>query len=68
MKDLIRRKRDQGALSREDIARWIRGVTDGSIPDYESAALLMAVTIRGMDKDATVALTDAMLHSGRIMG
>ena len=68
MKDLIRRKRDRGALSREDIARWIRGVTDGSIPDYESAALLMAITIRGMDKDETVALTDSMLHSGRILG
>src|SRR6185503_19886642 len=47
--------------------RWIRGVTDGSIPDYESAALLMAVTIRGMDKEETVALTDAMLHSGRVL-
>ena len=68
MKDLIRVKRDGGALSREEIARWIRGVTDGSIPDYESAALLMAVTIRGMQKEETVALTDAMLHSGRILG
>ena len=60
-------KRDGGALSRDAIAGWIRGVTDGSIPDYESAALLMAVTIRGMDPEETAALTDAMLHSGRIM-
>ncbi len=68
MKDLIRVKRDGGALSREAIGRWIRGVTDGSIPDYESTALLMAITIRGMDRAETVALTDAMLHSGRILG
>ncbi len=68
MKDLIRVKRDGGALSREAIGRWIRGVTDGSIPDYESTALLMAITIRGMDREETVALTDAMLHSGRIIG
>jgi len=68
LKDLIRLKRDGGALSRDQIARWITGVTDGSIPDYESAALLMAVTIRGMEREETVALTDAMLHSGRILG
>lgn len=68
MKDLIRLKRDGGALSRDQITRWITGVTDGSIPDYESAALLMAVTIRGMGPEETVALTDAMLHSGRILG
>jgi pyrimidine-nucleoside phosphorylase len=67
VRDLIREKRDGGALSRESIGLWIRGVADGSIPDYESAALLMAITIRGMDKDETAALTDAMLHSGRIL-
>ena len=68
MKDLIRLKRDGGALSRDAIRGWIRGVVDGSVPDYESAALLMAITIRGMDRGETVALTDAMLHSGRILG
>ncbi len=68
MKDTIRLKRDGGTLSRDAIGRWIRGVTDGSVPDYESAALLMAITIRGMDRGETVALTDAMLHSGRVLG
>lgn len=61
-------KRDGGALSREAIGHWIRGVTDGSIPDYESTALLMAITIRGMNREETISLTDAMLHSGRILG
>src|SRR2546425_177576 len=65
---LIRVKRDGGALSRDQIGRWIRGVADGSIPDYESAALLMAITLRGMDREETVALTDALLHSGRVLG
>ena len=55
-------------MSRDGIVRWVKGVVDGLIPDYESAALLMAITLRGMDRDETVALTDAMLHSGRILG
>jgi pyrimidine-nucleoside phosphorylase len=67
LRDLIRVKRDGGALSRDGIGRWIRGVITGEIPDYESAALLMAITLRGMDREETVALTDAMLHSGRVL-
>jgi thymidine phosphorylase len=67
MKDLIRRKRDGAALSLEDIELWIRGVADGTVPDYQSAALLMAITIRGMTRDETIALTNAMLHSGRTL-
>ena len=67
MRDLIRAKRDGATLPRGGIGRWIRGVADGSIPDYESAALLMAITIRGMDRGETVALTEAMLHSGRVL-
>lgn len=67
MKQVIRDKRDGRALTRESIAAWIRGVTDGTVPDYQSAALLMAITLRGMDREETVALTDAMLHSGRVL-
>ena len=67
MRDLIRRKRDGGALDPDAIRRWIRGVVTGDVPDYQSAALLMAVVLRGMTREETVALTEAMLHSGRVL-
>jgi pyrimidine-nucleoside phosphorylase len=63
----IRRKRDGGELTADDIAEWIRGVVDGSVPDYQSAALLMAVTLRGMTRGETLALTESMLHSGQVL-
>ena len=62
--DLIRHKRDGGALDRAAIDSFIAGVTDGSLPDYQASALLMAIFIRGMSPDETAALTDAMVRSG----
>src|SRR3954453_15251515 len=62
--DLIRHKRDGGALERADIEAFVTAVTDGSLPDYQTAALLMAICIRGMDAAETEALTDAMVRSG----
>ncbi len=62
--DLIRHKRDGGALDRAAIDFFIAGVTDGSLPDYQSAALLMAILLRGMSAEETTALTDAMVRSG----
>jgi pyrimidine-nucleoside phosphorylase len=62
--DLIRRKRDGGALDRDDIDQFIAGVTDGSLPDYQTSAMLMAIVLRGMTPDETAALTDAMVRSG----
>ena len=62
--DLIRHKRDGGALDRAAIDFFIGGVTDGSLPDYQASALLMAILIRGMSPEETAALTDAMVRSG----
>ena len=58
------KKRDGGALSREEIQFVVQGVTAGSLPDYQASALLMAILLRGMSADETAWLTDAMVHSG----
>src|SRR5688572_17411083 len=62
--ELIRRKRDGGALDREQIEFFVTGITDGSLPDYQASALLMAILLRGMTPDETAWLTDAMVRSG----
>ena len=65
--DLIRIKRDGGVMPDEEIHRFIKGVTDGSIPRYQVAALLMAIFIRGMEDSELSAWADAMLRSGRVL-
>jgi pyrimidine-nucleoside phosphorylase len=65
--DIIIRKRDGGALSREEITFFARGVVDGSFTDYQATALLMAIFWRGMTAQETAWLTDAMLHSGDVI-
>jgi pyrimidine-nucleoside phosphorylase len=62
--DVIARKRDGQALSREEIDEFVAGVTDGRIPDYQSSALLMAIVLKGMSDDETAWLTSAMVRSG----
>ena len=62
--DIIRQKRDGGALTRAEIEFIVAGVTDGTLPDYQTAALLMAVLLRGMSAEETAWLTEAMVRSG----
>ena len=62
--DIIRKKRDGGGLTRADLGSFARGAVDGSWPDYQLAALLMAVVWRGMTQEETYWLTEAMVESG----
>jgi pyrimidine-nucleoside phosphorylase len=65
--DLIRRKRDSGELTRKEIEELIAAYTRGDVPDYQMSAWLMAVVLRGMSRQEIAALTEAMLHSGRVL-
>jgi pyrimidine-nucleoside phosphorylase len=62
--DLIRQKRDGQALDASAIDAFVTGVTDGTWADYQTAALLMAIVLRGMTMDEATRLTDAMVRSG----
>ncbi|MBR5411317.1 MAG: thymidine phosphorylase [Clostridia bacterium] len=65
--DIILKKRNGGALTDEEIRFFVNGVVDGSIPDYQATAFLMAVYFRGMTDEETVCLTDAMMRSGDVV-
>lgn len=62
--DIIARKRDGMALGAEEIDVLVQGFTQGNIPDYQVAAWLMAVFLRGMDQQETIDLTMSMVRSG----
>lgn len=67
MYDLINKKKNKERLSNEEIEFIIKGYTNGSIPDYQMSAFLMAVCLNGMDHEETAALTVAMAHSGDVL-
>jgi pyrimidine-nucleoside phosphorylase len=67
MVDLIAKKRDGHALTKEEIEFIIHGYTNGDIPDYQMSAFAMAVFFRGMTEEETAALTMAMVHSGDVI-
>lgn len=65
--EIIRSKRDGATLSEAQIQAFVRGLVDGSWSEGQVAALGMAVFLRGMGRDECVALTRAMMHSGRVL-
>ena len=60
MYDIIMKKRNGGALSKEEIRFFIEGYTKGEIPDYQVSALMMAIYFQGMTKEETLQLTLSM--------
>jgi thymidine phosphorylase len=65
--ELIRRKRDGGELSGEEIAFLVGGIADGAVSDAQVGALAMAIVLRGMTAGERVALTGAMTRSGEVL-
>ncbi|MBR4278865.1 MAG: thymidine phosphorylase, partial [Clostridia bacterium] len=66
MNDIITKKQQGRELDEEEIAFFVKGVTDESIPDYQISALLMAIWFNGMTEEETVTLTECMTDSGEI--
>lgn len=64
MYDIIEKKRNGHELNENEIRFFIKGFTDGTIPDYQASALMMAIYFQGMTEKETVCLTDAMAKSG----
>jgi pyrimidine-nucleoside phosphorylase/thymidine phosphorylase len=65
--EIIRKKRDGGELTPEEVASFVRGVVTGEWADYQASALLMAVFLRGMGDGERQALTEEMLRSGEVL-
>jgi pyrimidine-nucleoside phosphorylase len=65
--EIIKKKRNGGKLTREEISYLIHGYLNGDVADYQITAFLMAVYFRGMDDEETINLTEIMLNSGDII-
>ena len=64
---IIEKKRDKGALSKEEIEYFIKNYTSGEITDYQASALVMAMYINGMNNEETTNLSIAMANSGEML-
>ena len=62
--ELIRHKRDGGELEGDEIRAFLSGVVDGSVPEYQAAAMLMAIFFKGMSDGELADFTAAMIDSG----
>lgn len=67
IQDIIEVKRDKGKLSKEQIEYFITNYTNGTITDYQAAALIMAIYINGMDEEEITNLTLSMANSGDVL-
>ena len=67
MYDLISKKRNGGALNREEMTHLIEGYVKGEIPDYQMSAFLMAVYFQGMTKEETAVMTELVAKSGDVV-
>ncbi|KAB3532527.1 pyrimidine-nucleoside phosphorylase [Alkaliphilus pronyensis] len=65
MVDLIKKKKQGEALTKEEIYFFVEGYTKGNIPDYQASALLMAIYFQKMNQEETAYLTEAMMNSGK---
>ena len=65
--DIIANKKAGKAHSREELEFWINGVVNGTIPDYQITAWLMAVCLNGMDFDETAILTELIAKTGTVL-
>jgi pyrimidine-nucleoside phosphorylase len=65
--EIIAHKRDGEELSTEEIDGFIRGVVEGTIPDYQTAAWLMSIYLRGMSQRETTDLALSIAHSGEVL-
>jgi len=65
--ELIRAKRDGQPLSDAQVKAFVQGLVDGRFADAQAGAMAMAILLRGMNRTETVALTQAMTHSGRVL-
>lgn len=65
--DIIEKKKNKEELTDDEIKFWIDGVTDESIPDYQTSALLMAIVLNGMTDHETAKLAECMMNSGDVI-